>query len=242
MSGQRTGEVFITDFNLGVVETLGAVLAEGTGTAPGRGDVPMYVVKDIPGIKAPPDFPGVPVYFAFPDDVLDVKILPSFVVRLDSYVPAMSRWQLGIFEYRVPAKGANPVAVTNPITGDVMAEGFDKYESKDQAEPFDLIYTIQIRARYRNNLDAAGYKMLKYVMRKFQTYTTIYVKDSLGDTRSYDAFLESHAISDLKKSTAEREAGFNLTLRVEGEIDVNDPFITQAMTSPLGFRGTIKDS
>ena len=219
---QRTGDVFIYDFDRGVVTTLGAVVNAAET---------MYVIKDMPGVSAPPDFEGIPVYFAFPDDTIDEKILPSIIVRRDAITPAMSRWHLGALQYNVPAIGANPVTIKSPYTGETIAEGFDAYERKDQAVPYDLLYTIEIRARFRNNLNVESLRMLKYVMTKYQPYTTLALKDSLGDTRFYDAFMETPSAADIAPDIAGREANFNVTLRVEGELDLNNPSNQKVVTN-----------
>jgi len=224
---ERNGDVWITDFDRGVVTTLG-------GEVNTIGD--MYVIKDIPGVSPPPpvgeiEFEGIPVYFAFPDETIDPKILPSFVVRRDDISPAMSRWHLGNQQYNVPAAGSHAVTITNPRTGDVMAEGFDQYEDKSQAVPFDLMYTIQIRARFRNNLKVEAMKMLLYTLKKYPPYTTVYVKDSNDDLRSYTAFMESPSALDTKPDVAGRETNFNVTLRVEAELDLNDPVVRTSLSS-----------
>jgi hypothetical protein len=223
---ERTGDVWLTDFDRGVITSLGARVNT-------VGD--MYVI-DIPGVSPPPDsgeieFEGVPVYFAFPDEVIDPKILPSFVVRRDSMDPAMSRWHPGNQQYNIPAAGSHAVDFFNPRTGEVMKTGFDAYEDKSQAVPFDLLYTIQIRARFRNNLKVEAMQMLKYTLRRFQPYTTVYIKDSEGDLRSYTGFMESPSPLDTKPDVAGRETNFNVTLRVEAELDLNDPNVSRALTN-----------
>ena len=225
---ERTGDVFINDFDRGVIVTLGGVVnAIGTPTVQANS---MYVVH-IPKVEPPPDYEGIPIYFAFPDESVDLKILPSIIVRRDSIVPALSRWHLGNEAYNVPAVGAHPITVTNPRTGAVIAEGFDTYESKSQAVPFDLVYTIEIRARFRNNLKVESMLMLRYVMRHYQPYTRVSVVDSLGDTRYYDAFNETYTGVDIMPDITGREANFNVTLRVEGELDLNDPRNQRVVTN-----------
>ena len=225
---ERTGDVWITDFDRGVILTLG-------GEVRPRGD--MYVVKNMPGIAPPPDpttggpYEGVPVYFAFPDERIDTKILPSFVVRRDDITPAMSRWHLGNQQYNVPALGADQVTVTNPRTGEVVAQGYDEMEEKAQAVPFDLLYTIQIRARYRNNLKVEAMKMLQFALKRYQPYTTVYARDSLDEVRSYTAFMESPSAMDTKPDVSGREMGFNISLRVEAELDLNDPQLSKTVQS-----------
>lgn len=220
-NNQRTGDVWLTDYDRGVVETFGAVVNS-------VGD--KYVIKDLPRVSPPPDFEGVPVYFAFPDETIDPKILPSFVIRRDDITPAMSRWHLGNQQYRVPAAGSQMVTVTHPITGAVIAQGSTSYETKGQALPFDILYTIQIRARYRNNLKVVAMEMLRYTLKRYQPYTVVYCKDTEGDVRSYTAFMESPAALDTKPDVAGRETNFNVTLRVEAELDLNDPQVLRALS------------
>jgi hypothetical protein len=226
VNNARTGDVWLSDFDRGVITSLG-------GAVNAVGD--MYVIN-IPGVSPPPpsgeiEFEGIPIYFAFPDETIDPKILPSFVVRRDSIDPAMSRWHPGNQQYEVPASSANEVTITNPRTGNVMARGFDSYEDKAQAVPFDLLYTIQIRARYRNNLKVESMRMLQFTLKRFPPYCTVYVRDSQNDLRSYTAFMESPAALDTKPDVAGRETNFNVSIRVEAELDLNDPVLRKAMSS-----------
>ena len=222
LEGQRSGEVFLDAFDVGVMTTLGGEV-DSTET--------MYVIVDLPGVSAPPDFDGVPIYFSWPDEVLQDYILPSFMVRRDSITPAMSRWHQDFLEYRIPAPGADPSTVTHPLTGRVIAEGFNRYEVKAQAVPFDLLYTIQIRARYRNNLRVSAMKMLHYTLKKYQPYTSVFVTDSEGGLRGYTAFMEGPSAADTMSNVMDREIRFNVSLRVEAELDLNDPKVQQALTS-----------
>ena len=219
--GTRTGDVALEDFDRGVVVTLGGeVNSEST----------HYVIKDVRGVAAPPDFEGIPVYFAFPDEVLEDLILPCWVVRRDSISPAMSRWHQGMHPYRIPGPNAKAVTVTNPRTGEVTHEGFSEYEEKTQAVPFDLLYNIQIRARYRNNLRVPAMKMLTYTLRQYQPYTQVMVMDSMDKRRTYDAFMETPSAQDTQTNVADREIRFNVTLRVEAELDLNDPYVQKSLS------------
>lgn len=221
----RTGIVFIQDFDRGVIESLGAVQDSKSQ---------RYVINNIDGVSTPPSnadisYEGIPVFFAWPDDVIDEKIVPAFVIRRDDMSPAMARWHLGSQQYWIPAPDSTPIAVKNRITGDVVATGYSDYEYQDQAVPFDLTYTIQIRARYRNNLRVEGLKMLRYLMRTYQPYTRIFVKDSLNATRTYDAFVENPSVFDDVTDIATRMTGFNILMRVEAELDLNDPVVTKVL-------------
>lgn len=226
VDNSRTGDVWLTDFDRGVITSLGAAVNT-------IGD--MYVIN-VPGVSPPPptgeiQYEGIPVYFAFPDETIDPKILPSFVVRRDSIDPAMSRWQPGNQQYNVPSPNSRSMTLLNPRTGVVMKTGFDQYEDKAQAVPFDLLYTIQIRARYRNNLKVESMKMLQFALKRFPPYCTVYCRDSQNDLRSYTAFMESPAALDTKPDVTGRETNFNISLRVEAELDLNDPVLRNALTS-----------
>lgn len=231
MTQYRTGEVWLDDFDRGVITTMGAKPNELVIGKQGPQSVgSIYVIKDIKDVCPPPDYEGVPVYFAFPDETIDYKILPSIIVRRDAVNPAMNRWHPGILDYVVPSSGSHSVTVNNPITGDVVAQGYDRYEVKDQAIPYDLLYTIECRARFRNNLRAESLKLLRFMMKRYQPYTTIYIKDSLDQHRSYNAFAETPTAVDIMPDVAGKEANFNITLRVEAELDLNDPRNMQALT------------
>lgn len=225
------GEVFVQDYDKGVFLTIGAEV-DKTGT--------VYIIKNMKGVSPELGFEGIPVYFAFSDESIDKKVLPSIIIRRDAITPAMSRWHLGSLAYNVPTPEAHKVTVKHPITGEVIATGYDQYERKDQAVPFDILYTIEIRARFRNNIQVESLKMLQYMMKKLQPYTHFKMIDSEGDVRFYDAFMETPTAVDIMPDIAGKEANFNLTLRVEAELDLNDPFVVKAMTSSPLFNYSIK--
>lgn len=224
-----TGEVFIDDFHRGVITSMGGVpnQFENKDLQIVKGS--MYVIKNIPRVEPPPGYEGVPVYLAYPDETIELKIMPGIVVRCDAITPALARWHLGGLQYTAPAPGAHQVTVTNPITSDVIATGFDLYEKRYQAIPYDLTYTIEIRARFRNNLKAESMRLLQYVMKRYKPYTKVSIFDSLNSLRHYDAFAESPTPVDIMPDVAGREANFNITLRVEGELDLDEPFLARSV-------------
>jgi hypothetical protein len=154
---------------------------------------------------------------------------PMILVRLDDISPAMQRWHPGSLQYRIPAPEALPAAVRR---GNTTLRGFDRYSEMQQAAPFDLMYTVQVETRYRG---ARGTRnetntLLDYVLRVYPPYGRVLVTDSLGDTRSYEAFMEGTAPVDEAADVADRMMGMALTLRVEGELDVLDPETFRAVT------------
>lgn len=215
----RTGTVGLRDFDQGVVETLGAFI-----------DGDNYWLQ-VDGICPPPGAPGVPVTFSFPEDVYEKYKLPVLMVRRDDISPAMQRWHPGTNQYRAPSTSGLPASVT--MHG-VTQTGFDRYEELQQAVPFDLMYSLQISARYRGALRSRNHtnRLLDYVLRVYPPYCRVVLKDSLQAIRTYEAFMEGISPMDDVMDVADRTLGFTVTLRVEGELDLHDPVVRRAVTSP----------
>jgi hypothetical protein len=216
-----TGTVSLRDFDQGVVETMGAVPQK---TANGE-----YYFLTVPGISPAPGWPGVPVAFSYGEDVFSQFRQPMLMVRRDDISPAMQRWHPGSLQYRAPATGARPVEVHR---GTKVMRGYDRYAELQQAVPFDLMYTIQIETRYRGAKGSRNETntLLDYVLRVYPPYCRVVVKDSLGDVRSYEAFMEGTAPLDEVADVADRMMGMALTLRIEAELDLHDPEVRRAAT------------
>lgn len=219
----RTGRVGLRNFDQGVVETLGAFIEKEN-----------YWLT-VEGIDPPPGIPGVPVTFSFPEDVYEKYKLPVLMVRRDDISPAMQRWHPGTLQYRAPATQALPASTT--ISG-VALTGFDRYEEAQQAVPFDLMYSLQVSARYRGALRSKNHTnaLLQYVLEVYPPYCRVVLKDSLDTVRSYEAFMEGITPMDDAGDVADRTLGFVITLRVEGELDLHDPVVRRAVTQAATVR------
>ena len=205
----RTGSVTVRDFDQGVVETLGAKVIGDT-----------YFITELSEFDPPPGMPGIPVLFAHPEEVFQAYKQPAIEVRRDDISPALNRWHPGTLHYRTPGLGATKATAT--FSDGTTKTGYDRMEELQQTCPYDLLYTINIHARSRQFMSSAN-KILAYVMRIYQPYCAVYVKDSIGDLRSYSATTESIQPIDEAADVAERVIGFALSLRIEGELDINDP-------------------
>lgn len=185
----------------------------------------------VEGIDSPPGVPGVPVTFSFPEDVYEKYKLPVLMVRRDDITPAMQRWHPGALQYRAPAGSALPARTT---VGGVTLSGFDRYEEAQQAVPFDLMYSLQVSARYRGAPRSKNHTnaLLQYVLEVYPPYCRVVLKDSLGTVRSYEAFMEGITPMDDVGDVADRTLGHVITLRVEGELDIHDPVVQRAVTRP----------
>lgn len=240
------GYVGLRNFDEGVVETMGATVDEERQN--------YFIMADkLAPMAPPPGLPGIPVTFSHPEDIFERYRLPVIVVRRDDIAPALQRWHPGAEQWHAPAEGARPVSVE---VGDpkfpTTLSGFDRYETQQQAAPFDITYSITIMARHRGfgPADRKGHRnpsgdgspktqvnqALDYVLRHYQPYTTVWVKDSLGDNRGYSAFMEAISHLDEVPEVTDRVLGFALTLRVEAELDLNEPIVRKAVAGPLTVR------
>ena len=219
----RGGVVSLRDFDQGVVETLGATIIHDN-----------YWLQ-VEGIDPPPGSPGVPVTFSYPEDVYEKYKLPVLMVRRDDISPAMQRWHPGTLQYRAPAVEGLPAATQ--LHG-VTVTGSDRYEEQQQAVPFDLMYSLQISARYRGALRSRNHlnRLLDFVLRVYPPYCLVVVKDSIQSIRTYEAFMEGISPMDDVADVADRTLGFTITLRVEGELDLHDPVVYRAVTQPAVVR------
>jgi hypothetical protein len=231
----RNGSVGIRNFDQGVVETLDAFVA------PDPNGQPKYWLKVDPNpwgdrAKGIPELPGVPVFFANPEDVNQDMKLPFVEVRRDDISAAMERWQAGANEqYRAPAPGAQ--ALTATLSDGTVKTSYDRMEMRRQAEPVDITYTISVKARFRG---APGQRnqvngILAHILGKYRAYSTINVVDSIGDLRWYAAFREGVSNLDNIVEVQERILGFAVTIRVEAELDdpSDAPYTSLTVRLPL---------
>lgn len=220
--GQRSGIVRLRDFDRGVVETLRAVVVTD------ENDQPNYYLKELAGIPLteidmplmPPGQPGIPITFAYPEDIYEHWRKPGITVSRDDASPAMQRYHPGAMQYNAPAKNARQVVVNN-------VAGYSSMEMMPQAVPYDLIYTINILTIGSRNL---ANLILDHVMRIYPPYAAVYVLDSVGDQRTYSAWNDGTAMLDELADVSERTIGFAVTLRVEAEFDLADPEIRRTAT------------
>lgn len=220
---ERNGDVTVRNFDQGVIETLGATVRQKVSVGPG-----YYL--DIPGVQAPPTFPGIPVVFTTPEDVFEVQKMPWITVARDDVATAIQRWHPGSVKYRAPRQGA----IQSYVEGNT---GFDGHEEQSMSEPVDFTYTITANTTRRTGLAVQGMEKLWYYIRKvYKPYGLVIVKDSLGDSRTYNAFREAEYDATENAAAGDRVVSMGFSIRVEGELDIEDPFLTNAVRSRLTTR------
>jgi hypothetical protein len=232
----RNGEVGLREFDEGVKLTLGATVIDSNYYIPvGEGA--------LKNVCPPRGLPGIPLIFNMPDDTVEEFKLPQIVIRREDISPANQRWHsTGAQKYRAPAFGASPLTVTLP--GGREVSGWDAYEDAPQAKPFDITYSIVVMARNRGGRNESGPRnqanaLFHHMMRCFPPYGLLFVVDTIGDLRTYEAFAESASIEDEILEVTGRQVGFVLSLRVEAEIDLDDPMTGKAVTSLPIIRSTV---
>ena len=209
-----TGSVFIRNFDHGIVEWLGGTVVDMDANNPQnkRRGYAVNVPAAVP--------PLVPIIFNSPEQIYEGKIYPSFHISRDSIEPALQRWHsVKQLEYAAGVSGFEEV-----IGG---VSGFSKIETKVQAWPFDLFYTISCYARYEHE----AIPMLKTILRVFKPYSMINVIDTLGQVRTYTTFAES-GVQDIGEfaDVADRLKAYSVAVRVEGELDLDDPVIRDTVS------------
>lgn len=208
------GTVGLREFDEGVVTTLGAIPVPGDPNQRG------FYLKDLEGIEIPEGRPGIPVTFSFPEDMFVNFKNNSIMVRRESHDPAQNRWSEQYLQYRAPAVGALPIKNSRGQTG------WSAYESRKQAWPYDISYSINIYARDRRQANA----MVLYVMRMYPPYCFVRLLDSIQDERVYQAIADSPSPIDDGSEAGDRMIGFTMPLRVIGELDLDDVVAKPAAT------------
>jgi len=223
----RNGIVGLRHFDEGVVTTLGAKIDEETSN---------YFIE-IPEVYGPPGnpqsvsgLPKIPVVFSIPEDVFERYEIPIVVVRRDNIIPAMNRWHPGALQYRTASYSSHPVTYM-PGTG-YEKSGVSKVEQLQTPVPFDISYSITILARTRGTFtpgtpktSATGQKnqinrILDYVLRIYQPYCAVILKDSDDEERTYEAFMKSIAPVDSIAEVSGRMLGFSLSLEIWAELNL----------------------
>lgn len=217
LNDRPTGNVFIRNFDQGVIEELGAVIRTDYLPTPVRQRRGYWIDEIFTDPMA------VPVIFNNPEAIYEKKIYPSYLItRTTPYEPSLVRWHsVKQAEYRAGVSGSEEVVSGTPgVSGFDAVSGFGLLELKPQAWPVDIYYSVACYARYEHE----AIPMLKRILKTFPPYSKISLIDSLGENRDYTVFAET-APQDIGEfvDVADRLRGYSLDIRVEGELDVQDP-------------------
>lgn len=212
--GRDPGSVFIDDFDLGVVRTMGAIIDPSTPV-----NEPAFVLM-VKGLKPeqqrelePLEEIVVPVTFAHPESYMSIWKLPGIFIRRDQIEPDLSRYSQELEGFRLPAPNTKYSTIETPI-GDIT--GPNEVYSKIRPEAYNFYYIIDLIARYRSDANM----LLRNVLPAFKQHKSIIVQDSKGEFSQYTAFLESIDQLDEILGVTMKHHGYSLTIKVIGELDV----------------------
>ena len=203
--GERTGDIDLIDWDKAVAIHLGGVLhPKGLWVLPVRDVIPARRQGEFKRKRVR----AVPIFYQDPEPHVIKATLPQIKILNDSADPDETRRFTGTVAYRCPAPGS-------PIVSAGGVLGAQQWEQKDQEPPFNLTYTIEVRARTRTMARVLSAVVLK----RFPLRGGISVTDSLDVERRYTTYLESGP-TDLGElnSVVERIMGYSITFRIEGAL------------------------
>jgi hypothetical protein len=194
------GTVWVKDFDRGIVLNLGATLVGNN-----------YFVVFASGLS-PNTSLNVPVSFDRPEQVYEQKIYPSYTITRDEPELDLSRWY-GVAQVQEMSGVGTPHLVNGVMV-------YDEVKLAPQAWPYTIKYTISCYARFEYEAQT----LLRNLVRRFNPRGYINVIDSLGDTRTYDCFVDAGFtnISDIV-DVSERVKAYSINCRVIGELDLAKP-------------------
>ena len=221
--GVDPGRVFIDDFDLGVVRTLGAFLDPRAPV-----DEPSFIFP-VKGLKEDEqrqtflEEDVVPVTFGHPEAYMNIWKLPGIFVRREVFEPDLLRYSQELEAFRGDAPNTQQV---EGVVLNIDPTGPKELIQRQRAEAYNFVYIIDMIARYRTDANA----LLKAVLPRYKQHHAIIVQDSLGDFNEYTAFLE--AVDDLQEilGVTLKHVGYSLTIRVVGELDLYDSVVRPTAT------------
>lgn len=206
-----TGNVFVTNFDQAMFSGLGAVPDVSSPTDP------CYKLSVVIGSETV----KIPVYFSQPEPIFQKKIFPFITIFREDITPAMHRWMgVGQLEYRAGVSGTSIILNSG-------VSGYTQYQSKPQAYPFDITYTISVWDRY----ERTALTILQKVLKAYPPVGRLIVYDSLNLRRSYEYYLEG-AIANLQEviDPVTRARGYAITIRVEAELDLEEFYTSDSVS------------
>jgi len=205
------GRVNLSDFDRGVVESLGSQLID---IQVEDGPRKAYAIR-VSGLDTniPAFSPYVPVFFSTPEDVFQPFKYPCVVVRRNDLTPAFDRSPFYGFQ-RSPAPNAKAIQTA---AGNKVLSGYSSYVSAVLPTPFNISYDVQIYARTQN----VGIVLLTRMLQSTRPpFFSVAVYDDLNDRRLYDAGEVSVSSASELADIADRTISWTISFEVRGELDL----------------------
>lgn len=200
--GTRIGDLDLQDWDEAIAAGFGALIDNQKG----EWYLPLNIeIRDLSGIHKPID--RALVVFKRPEPTNVDFELPEIVITRDNAVPAANRRLSPVVQYRLPAPGATRVSAGGQL-------GWNEYETKNKARPYDFTYTIECWCRYR----PIAQMLVQIVMASYPDLATVVITDSIGNKGTYAVYQQGLADITQVASMVDRIAGYALTIKVEGEL------------------------
>jgi len=198
------GKVFIENFDLGIVETLGGVLNDDPNADVTLSRFVLVLDKELPeaGNK-------VPVIMGIPEQAVTEYKLPVIFVRRDGLEFDAMRYSQGLIAFINPAPQEQLITVNGKT-------GYKRYRMRQRAEAYNFFYTIEIYARYKQEANIILQKLLSRVL----PYQECLVRDTKEDIRPYTMITEGYAVIDDLVDTTFKVHGYSLSIRIIGELNL----------------------
>lgn len=151
----------------------------------------------------------IPIVYNLPESTINRYLLPAIRLQRSSVVAdEQRRFAPGLAAYTLPALCAGELEIEG-------RRGAAAYVQRDQPEPTNLTYDIEVRARD----DRDANRMLRYIRYKLPARFVIRVTDSRGVPSFFTIIRESMNETKNVTETLNRYVGWIITYRVEGELD-----------------------
>lgn len=234
------GELHISHFDRAVFDELGAEFYPFPN--PDQHELLEKQMRQmrVEGVNGAGDDDRVVVVWGFPSDVFNRYVLPGINVDRTGWdedgerktPPKVGR------KYKVPSDNAERVKRVNPATGEVF-KGYDEYVQRLNPDPYELVYDIEVRARYQSQANA----LQRAVRRSIRDRTEIEVEDTEGAESRFTVFRDGGPkdAGDYV-DTLHRYHAYVLSYRVEAELDEwPETKVTAATEPPVIRGGTLED-
>lgn len=224
------GDVFLRDFDLGMVSTLQGTQIGNRYYLPRTilSSVTPPLFSEFTGIESDigTEMPGIPFAMEEPSEVLRY-LIPCIYIKREDPSPALERQHGYRVKYRAPSPGAQE---TSTIYRGQTYNGYTSYQEQEDGIPVDLSYTIMCQAGGKAAKRNA-HLLLKHCMKYFWPRGKVLVVDSEGRTRSYWVHSEGPSNISSVADIRDRTIIYALSCRVIGELDVRDPYEQTPATS-----------
>lgn len=220
--GERSGNVDLLDWDIAAWRVIGAKLDEEKEVLYMPLGFMTTVVDPDPDSNELVEVDRAKVMFKKPEPTHMEFDLPLIAISRDDLSPAPDRIYPITEQYRVPAEGATRVSACGNL-------GWTHYETRAQSEPYDFTYNYECWARDRT----VAQMMFQILMARLPPIRgKMIVVDSLDCQRAYSFTQESTSDLTEVSSLVDRVPGFSITIRVKGDLSLQEPEISVAVTGP----------